>query len=124
MEILGIMLSSLLAVFLLLQRLLALGVPLGEYAWGGQNGKILPIKWRIASVVSSFFFLFSIHMVLSKTGVVAEVNPTFVNGFMWFLTMYLGLGIIMNAFSRSKKERIWAPVLTVMCVISLLITIH
>ena len=123
MEIQGILLSIFLAGLLLFQILLALGLPYGEYAWGGQQGKVLPRKYRVASVFSSMFFLFSIHMTLSKTGVVAEVNPTFVNGFMWFLTAYLGLGVVINAISRSKKERIWAPVVALMFVLSLLIVI-
>ena len=123
MTFLGITLSLFLLSIALFQILLAVGAPYGEAAWGGQKGKILPRNYRIASVLSCLFFLFSILVVLSITGIIDLLNSPFVDRYMWFLTIYLGLGIFMNAISRSKIERLWAPIIAVMFVLSLLIVI-
>jgi hypothetical protein len=123
MQILGIVLSSFLLLIAVFQILLALGAPYGEAAWGGRQGKILPRNYRIASAFSCLFFIFSIIVVLSATGIIDVFGSSFVDGYMWFLTVYLGLGIFMNAISRSKIERLWAPVIAVMFVLCLMIVL-
>lgn len=120
---LGIALSIFLAVFVVFQALLAVGRPYGEAAWGGQKGKVLPANYRIASVASSLFFVFSILVVLSKIGVIGLVSSAFADTYLWFLTGYLGLGTVMNAISRSKKERLWTPVVAVMFALCLMLMI-
>jgi hypothetical protein len=123
MPILGIALSSFLLLIAVFQILLALGAPYGEAAWGGRQGKILPRNYRIASAFSCLFFIFSILVVLSATAIIDLFSSSFADGYMWFLTVYLGLGIIMNAISRSKIERYWAPVIAVMFVICIIIVL-
>jgi hypothetical protein len=123
MQILGIALSLFLLFFAIFQILLATGAPYGEAAWGGRQGKILPRNYRIASVFSCLFFIFSILVVLSATGTIDLFSSSFVDGYMWFLTVYSGLGIIMNAISRSKIERYWAPVIAVMFILCLMIVL-
>lgn len=123
MQIFGIILSVFLLFIAVFQILLALGAPYGEAAWGGQKGKVLPKNYRIASAFSGLFFIFSIMVVLSKIGIIELFNTSFEDSYMWFLTVYLGLGIVMNAISRSKIERYWVPVIAVMFVLSLIITI-
>jgi hypothetical protein len=121
MQALGIVLSIFLLFFAIFQILLATGAPYGEAAWGGRQGKVLPRNYRIASVFSCMFFLFSILVVLSITGIIDFFNSPFVDRYMWFLTVYLGLGIFMNAISRSKIERLWAPVIAVVFILCLMI---
>lgn len=123
MIFLGIFLSFFLLLFAVFQLLLASGAPYGEAAWGGQKGRILPRNYRIASIFSCLFFIFSILVALSATEIIDLFSSSFTNGYMWFLTVYLGLGIIMNAISRSKIERYWAPVIAFMFVLSLMIVI-
>ena len=121
MQVLGIALSLFLLFFAIFQLLLVMGAPYGEAAWGGRQGKILPRNYRIASAFSCLFFIISILVVLSATGIINLFSSSFVGGYMWFLTVYLGLGIIMNAISRSKIERYWAPVIAVMFILCLMI---
>lgn len=121
MHALGITLSIFLLFFAVFQMLLAAGAPYGEAAWGGQQGKVLPKKYRIASIFSCIFFIFSIFVVLSATGLIVLFNTSFANGYMWFLTVYLGLGIVMNAISRSKIERYWTPVIVIMVALCFMI---
>jgi hypothetical protein len=123
MQFFGIALSLFLLFVAIFQILLATGAPYGEAAWGGQKGKVLPRNYRIASAFSCLFFIFSILVVLSATAIIDLFSSSFADGYMWFLTVYLGLGIFMNAISRSKIERLWAPVIAVMFVLSLLIVI-
>ena len=93
---------GLLAVF---QLLLIAGLPLGRFAWGGQDEELPPNK-RIGSVISILLYALFALIVLEKaqlTNVIA--NETFVTVAMWVLTGYFALGIVMNAISRSKPER-------------------
>lgn len=123
MEILGVILSILLAGMAVFQLLLALGFPYGKMAWGGQHEGVLPKKYRIGSVVSFLVYVFLITVVLSKVQIVDLYGDSFVNVFMWIATVVFGLNIPMNAISRSKPERLWAPYAAVMFVISLIITL-
>ena len=120
---LGVALSMFLLLIVIFQILLALGAPYGEAAWGGQKGKVLPNNYRIASVFSCLFLIFSILVVLSATAIIDLLSISFTDDYMWFITAYLGVGIFMNAISRSKKERYWAPIIAVMFVFSLLIVV-
>lgn len=123
MQVLGVALSLFLLLFAIFQLLLVIGAPYGEAAWGGRQGKILPRNYRIASVFSCLFFIFSILVVLSSTVIIDLFSSSFADGYMWFLTVYMGLGIIMNAISRSKIERYWAPVIAVMFIMCLMIVL-
>ena len=41
--------------------------------------------------------------------------------FLWFTAIYFGIGIIMNAISRSKIERIWSLYSAVLCVLLIIL---
>lgn len=117
----GIHLSLLLCVFALFHLLLFLGVPWGEAAWGGQQGKRLPKKFRVASLLSSFFFIFSIGVVLSKISLIDWSSPTFSDAYLWFLAALMAVGTVMNTLSPSKPEKLWAPVTALMFVLCLML---
>lgn len=121
MQASGIVLSILLLLIAVFQILLAAGYPYGEAAWGGRQGKVLPRTYRIASGFSCLFFVFSVLVVLSKIGLLGLFHSSFVDGYMLFLTVYLGLGVVMNAVSRSKIERYWSPYIAVMFILCLLL---
>jgi hypothetical protein len=122
MTAIAIALTSLLGFLVIFQILLALGFPLGKAAWGGQH-KVLPTKLRIASGISVAVFIFAILIVLSKAEIITLFATTLSTVVLWILTVYFGIGIVMNAISRSKIERIWAPVVAAMCLLSLLMLI-
>ena len=123
MEALAIALSTFLGALLIFQALLAFGLPMGKAAWGGQH-KVLPKKLRVASAVAAAVFAFSILVVLTGAGIIEFFGHNFVKVYFWILTIYFGIGIIMNAVSRSKIERLWAPIIAVMFVLSLLILLR
>lgn len=86
--------------FVILQSLLAMGFPLGEYAWGGKH-RILPKKYRYGSLVSVLLFVFSMTLLLGYT-----------YEFMYLPEFYPVYGVLflMSAFanfnSESRKEKI------------------
>jgi hypothetical protein len=52
----GIVATAVLVGLICFQLLLAAGLPLGEYAWGGAH-RILPRSLRIGSLVATFIYL-------------------------------------------------------------------
>ena len=112
---------GLLAVF---QLLLIAGLPLGRFAWGGQD-EVLPPNKRIGSVISIVLYALFALIVLERaelTNVIA--NETLVAVAMWVLTGYFALGIVMNAISRSTPERFtMAPVSAVLAGLCLVVAL-
>lgn len=104
------------------QILLILGKPFGEYAWGGQN-KILPKNLRIASISSILIYVMIILVVLNRAGLINFfIDDNLSNTLYWVVTGYFGLGIFVNAISRSKKERnLMTPLVALLFLICLII---
>ena len=93
---------SLLGLF---QLSLALGAPMGQFAWGGKY-KVLPRNLRIGSILSLIIYLGIAICLLSKSGIYQIIQQgTLLNILVWVIFVYLVLGIFMNAISRSKRER-------------------
>lgn len=105
------------------QIMLALGIPLGEYCWGGKYKGVLPDKLRLMSLLSAFLLFFFGLVFLVHTNVVQmNINlPTTV--FVWIITIFLGLNILGNLASKSKKEKIVMTPLAAISFISCLIVV-
>jgi hypothetical protein len=103
---------SLLAVIIAFQIALALGAPLGEGAWGGQNEGVLPKRLRIASGVAAFMIYPLI--VIAILGASDLIDVDLLRGkrgpLMWTFVGLFTLGGIANLVSRSTIERYWAGV--------------
>ena len=88
------------------QVALALGAPWGRFAWGAQHPDVLPTGYRVASgasvLVCGLLALVSLDL--------AGVSDVFPNAFsrvaIWVVFGVLALGVLMNAISRSKPERL------------------
>lgn len=106
-----------LSLLILFQVALICGVPLGHFAWGGQD-KVLPAKKRIGSVASIVVYLIMAAFVLSKAQVLPIVtNETVLNIGLWVIFGYLVLGIVLNALSHSVPERaVMTPVAAILAV--------
>lgn len=105
------------------ELLLALGMPWGKAAWGGQH-KALSKNLRIASAASSLIYIFAILIVLTKSGVTSTFSQEFVSIALWAMVILFGIGAIMNLISRSKLERnIFVPVAAVICVLCLALAV-
>ncbi|RBY82774.1 hypothetical protein [Blastococcus sp. TF02A-26] len=114
---LGVLLLGFLAVF---QVALVAGAPWGRLAWGGQH-VVLPTAFRVGSVVSIVGYAV-VALVLLDAATATDVLPEgFVDVSIRVLTGYFALGVLMNAVSRSRPERlVMTPVavaLTVVCLV-------
>jgi hypothetical protein len=88
-----------------MQALLGLGLPLGNYAWGGRH-RILPPRLRIASLAAIVIYGAFAALLLSRTGVLPGRETALVVVATWVLFAYSLLSIGGNIASRSRHERI------------------
>ena len=125
MELAGIVAVVLLLVIAIFQAALALGAPWGEAAWGGQNPGVLPRNLRIASGIAAVvIYPLIILLVMAGAGLIDDGwVPVDITIVMWVLAALLTVGAIMNAISRSPRERLWAPVALIVAICCALIAI-
>ncbi len=91
-----------LAIF---QLALALGAPLGHFAWGGAHAK-LPANLRIGSLIAIAIYALIALIILERAGLTRVFPEAAIPSIgAWVAVAYLALGIPMNAISRSKPER-------------------
>ena len=98
----GVVLLAALAVF---QLLLVAGAPLGRFAWGGQH-EVLPTRLRVGSAVNVVVYGLVAVVFLQRVGAVELLPTSVVDVGLWVLTGLFGLGVLMNAVSRSRPERL------------------
>jgi len=85
--------------------LIALGLPYGDFAMGGRY-KTMPLKMRYLCGFSVLVQWFAILILLQT----AEIIPLFFSenttkGLCVFWAIYISINSIMNATSKSKKEK-------------------
>jgi hypothetical protein len=119
----AIVLTIILAVLAIFQAALALGAPIGRYAWGGQH-RVLPLRLRIGSVASILIYALIVVIAFDRLGAIDVFPEPFSVIAMWVIFGYFTLGIFMNGISRSKPERnVMTPVCIVLSVLSLFIAL-
>jgi hypothetical protein len=113
---------ALLAALALFQLLLIAGLPLGHFAWGGQN-RVLPARLRWGSVVSIVLYAAFAFVALERTDIIDVISSdAFIAILMWVIAGYLLLGVVMNLLSKSKPERYtMAPLSLVLAVLAVII---
>jgi hypothetical protein len=112
--------AILLAALAVLQVLVAAGRPYGRLVWGGKH-EVLPRSLRIGSAVSVVVYAAMATTLLARAGVFGT-PPGWVVVATWVLVGYFGLGIVVNAISRSRPERLaMTPVCAVLTVCSLVV---
>lgn len=119
----AIVLFGILFVF---QALLAAGLPWGAAAWGGQHPGVLPAGFRVASAVSGAVVYPLMALYVIDSADLADISwlPGSGRAAMWVLFGFFVLGTLMNAASRSRIERIWAPVNLALAVCCLVIALN
>lgn len=95
-----------LSLLMILEALLALGAPLGRFAWGGRH-RVLPWSLRWASFASFFVLGFAAWMLLARAGLAPPgMEATVSRISVLVFAAYFTLGVAMNAASRSRPERL------------------
>lgn len=114
-------LTILLGLLALFQLSLALGAPLGRFAWGGRH-RVLPARLRIGSAVSILIYALIGVIAWDRVRAIDVFGEPFSEVAMWVVFGYFVLGILMNAISRSKPERLtMVPVTIVLSVLAFFI---
>ena len=114
-------LTVILAALAIFQLALALGAPLGRFAWGGQH-RVLPVRLRVGSAVAIVIYALIAVIALDRVGAIDVLPDLLATVAMWVVFAYFALGIVLNAASRSKSERVvMVPVTIVLAVLSFLI---
>jgi len=96
---------TVLAGLTVLQLLLIAGLPLGSIAWGGRH-RVLPLRLRRAAVVAIVLYAGFALLLLSRAGLLPGGTSSGVIIGTWALFGYCCLGVVLNAISRSRDERI------------------
>jgi hypothetical protein len=115
-ELAAVLVCLLLGALAVLQVLLALGAPLGHFAWGGQH-RVLPTRLRVGSLFSVVVYAVVAVAVAARAGLVSlGVSDAAVRVVVWVAAAYFLLGIGLNAASRSRPERlVMTPLCAVLC---------
>lgn len=109
----------LLAALAVFQVMLAAGAPWGRFAWGGQH-RVLPTSLRVGSAVAPVIYALLAGVVLARADLVGlGLSDGVVDVLAWVVTGYFVIGIVLNAASRSKPERM---VMTPLCVVLAVLT--
>ncbi len=116
--------AILIAIVILFQAALAVGIPWGEYAVGGKYPGKLPVPMRAACLIQIVILAFLAVIVLSQAGSILPGWSGFANVAIWFVVAFSVLSTILNLITRSVWERrIWAPVAVLMLITSLIVAI-
>ncbi|WP_400994851.1 hypothetical protein [Agromyces sp. GXQ0307] len=119
----AILLTVILAALAVFQLALALGAPIGRFAWGGQH-RVLPAGLRIGSLVSIVIYAVIVLLAFDRVGAIDIVPDVVSQVGMWVVFGYFVLGIPMNAISRSRAERVtMTPVVAVLALLSLIVAL-
>ncbi len=97
--------SILFAVIIILYILIFLGKPLGEYAMGGQQ-KTVSGKTRTMYLIAIIVQLFAVFVLLEGGGIINTGFPPKATKIICYIfAAYFSLNVVMNLFSKSKKEK-------------------
>lgn len=114
---------ALLAAIAVMQVLVASGLPLGRFVWGGAH-RVLPRRFRIGSAVSVVVYAGFAALLLSRSGVLPGGDSVFVVVLAWVLFAYFTFGILLNGISRSRAERFtMTPICVVLAVTTFIIAL-
>lgn len=103
------------AAAILFQVALALGMPWGEFAWGGRYPGALPGPVRAASVVSALLLLVLIGVILVRAGFARPSWQAVSRKPAWGVVVFCGASVVANALTPSAGERlVWLPVTLMM----------
>ncbi len=102
------------------QIALVAGMPWGEFTLGGKFPGRLPGRIRVVSLMSACVLIVFGFVVATSAGLVFASMQAAAAKAIWFVVGYCALGVVANAATRSKRERmIWLPVVALMLVASL-----
>ena len=116
---------ALLAAFaVLFQIALVVGAPWGELTLGGKFPGKLTAPLRLVAAVSGCLLTFFALVVLAKAGLIFPEWTHISNWAIWIVVGYCVLGVIANAATPSRRERmLWLPLVAAMLALSFVVAV-
>jgi hypothetical protein len=116
--------AVILGLVIVLQVLLAAGLPLGRMAWGGKH-RVLPAKLRLSSLFAIVILAVAGWVVLARAGLVQPGPETgIVRIMIWVYGAYFALNTLGNLTSKSDLERrVMSPATIVLSLCFLLVAL-
>ncbi len=111
-------------IVILFQACLALGLPWGAASMGGKYPGVYPPKMRVVALVNMIILCFLMMIVLVNAGLILPQFLSFSEIAIWFVVAFYGIGTVLNTITPSKIERIWAPVVAIQLVTTILVAIR
>ena len=108
---------------MIFQACLAAGAPWGEASMGGKYPGKYPPKMRVVAVVNMLLLGFIGAVVMARADVMFANLKPIANIGIWIVVVFFAAGTIMNTITKSKIERIWAPVALLQLISSLIIAL-
>jgi len=123
MTLIAVIVFTVVAIFAVcFQFALGLGAPFGELAMGGRYPGQFPVQMRVAAIVQGLIIGGLAAIVLTKAGLV--LTPLNAPWLIWIVVAFSAVSLVVNAISRSRKERLlWVPAATAMLVSSLIVAL-
>jgi hypothetical protein len=110
------------AIVIIFQLALILGAPWGEFTMGGRYPGRLPYRIRAAPALSSILIFGFAVIVLRHAGIAFSGFDNLSENLIWVVVAYCLVGVVLNAITRSKRERkLWLPVVAAMLICSLIV---
>jgi hypothetical protein len=125
LESIAVLAAVLIAAMSIFQILLAVGLPLGHAAFGGEN-RVLSKRLRCVGAINVLVFFVAFDIVLARSGLLGGVSQSssLARIGTWVLVGVFGLSTLANVASRSRWERrLMAPVGLVLAVCCLTVAL-
>jgi drug/metabolite transporter (DMT)-like permease len=117
----GIIFTVFTGVVIVFQGCLAAGVPWGAASMGGKYPGKYPPKMRVVAVFNMALLAFMAAIVLAEADILFPTLKPVASIGIWFVVAFLAIGTVLNTFTPSKIERIWAPVALIQLIASFII---
>ncbi len=109
----------LLAALAVLQVMVALGMPVGEYAWGGDR-RVHGDGVRKAARAAVPVYVLVAAILLARGGVLPGRESTLVWALAWLVCVYGAVKVVAIAMSRSRRQRRLMVPVSVLLMLSVL----
>ncbi len=111
-------------IVVVFQGCLAIGLPWGAASMGGKYPGKYPPKMRVVALANMVLLGTLMVVVLSEAELVLPNLSSFSKYAIWFVVVFSGIGTVLNTITRSKIERIWAPVSAIQLITSIIVAIN
>jgi hypothetical protein len=117
--------AILMAVVILFQFGLTIGLPWGKASMGGKFPGKYPPKMRIVSFLNMIILSFITIIVLAKADIMLSQFKSFSIVAIWFVVAFAAIGAVLNTITPSKIERkIWAPITILQLIASIIVALN